>query len=70
LFLKLPAGITHESPACGVPNNYRYAIKGDDKMLISQALMAFSSNRTVDIIGDGNCDAWTDTEQVKFLIVY
>jgi hypothetical protein len=69
LFLNLPAGVTHESP-CGDRSNYRYAIKGDDKMLISQALMAFASNRTVDIIGDGNCDAWADTEQVKFLVVY
>ena len=70
LFLNLPAGVTHESPECGLINNYRYAIKGNDKMLISQALMAFASNRTVDIIGDGNCDAWGDTEQVKYLIVY
>jgi len=69
LFINLPMGVTHDSPSCGVGSNYRYVIKGIDKVMISQALMAFASGKLVDITGAGNCDAWADTESVRYLTV-
>ena len=70
LFINLPFGVTHESPICGAGSNYRYAIKGEDKVMVSQALMAFASGKRVDITGSGSCDAWADTESVRYLTVH
>jgi len=69
LFINLPAGVTHASPSCGVPNNYRYAIKGTDKQMIAQAMMAYAAGKTVDIYGTGDCEAWGDTESVLYVTI-
>jgi len=70
LFIILPFCIIDEPPICGAGTNYRYAIKGEDKVMISQALMAFASSKRVDITGSGSCDAWADTESVCYLTVH
>ena len=68
LFINLTT--THDAPPCGLPNNYRYAIKGTDKQMVAQALMAYAMGKTIDIYGTGACEAWGDTETVMYLTVH
>lgn len=63
---KYPSG---DLPACAAGQPYRYAINGassEGKVQLAGLLTAYVSNKPVNIVGKGTCDAWSDTETISY----
>lgn len=66
-----PSGV----PACGSETiaSRRFAISittPEGRAMAANALLAFSSNRSLLVTGTGTCGVWGDTETIQWLRVY
>jgi hypothetical protein len=59
-------------PACHTNNRKRMQIKADDdtgKAILSLAMMAYATQKSVTASGKGNCNVWSDTEDLNVLTI-
>lgn len=65
-------GTHHNPPGCGVNLKGRWAFEITSeagKARLAGLLSAFSLGKRIEILGEGNCSAWGDTESVYYFTI-